>query len=1272
MKQVIPGRCEEDKEMKDKMERAVPDCVLKCGDVHYFVEVKSYPFAELDDKRFCTEGYKRPYLRDLEQALEYARRGSEQGKKRALLVYRGLPFEGLRDAVVVFEFDATEELRPSEAYSASDLSQLRYKPGPECLACEQEKCPIRNPMRKYLQDSGCSSASAPSSGCTGQQRPKDEIEAYQRLLLAEWCLARHGTRCVKCGPMHFALSQNTYHRSDLPLTEEHAKYVVQDSAILAKLISEGVLIESDCSAYTNALSKLIQALNRTEAENGLIWVDNVTRSDFIILLEYLSLLYNTDNRVEKKIKLPERCFRTFHGKVAQLLRHTAALPGDIRTFEGFYLPAIIDYLGEEVDLDKVAAKVANAVEEIAKKLGAKADSHLIRKAVEGLSDEKGQQIKKLRPFQLRALEEASQKIGGSGPPLILLTAPPGAGKTLVFLIMALAVALSGGKVLIMYPTKKLAVQQVQQLYYTLERLNATLGNKLTLAIADGDSRECREGSARALKCRGGQGSLHFDGRKYVCKDGSNEIEVEWFCECEECDPLSSRIIVTNPFKLSSILRRESPDEVKEFARDIRLIIIDEAHTLLEAKKLDFMTALLHRLILLGGLESNMPAIILSSATITSSGLPLAESYGEEVTLRSIGALERVEGSSTARSFLTALAEQLLGRGLAQKYQLVAVDYYEVPESSGRMKITAPMIVFTSPDESTAGTVQEATVTLALAAGARMGAGGRRLMRSFSSIIFFDNKEELHEVERYVRCRLLAVEGSPADKTLTKPLALKNLQQQLGGRPQGGRSASGECSIDTTKPWGSRGLEVVKTLLTRAVQQHGDNDELQIYSHLPLFCTNSADMKSALKYAYMIYSNQQAGTAPKCYDISARVAAEITYDTLSHGHDVAQRSYILIHHADLRREMRYNIEKRLEEPGKWAVVLATSTLEVGVNLRGVGVVAQHGLPRLASSVVQRFGRGGRDGDVFFTSFGVLFPRHTGEDIALLDEDYAVSRMFAFKAPEMPPRDKGRILSVEQLIAYTLQSRSNYKEVLAKSVEYLVGDKEAGDFLSEVYNRAEEIYDFIEMARESLQYNKSGNKLLNDAVDEVVGEILEHEQKLEEKSNELEEIKKDLIELSVNNDYLYKLISDISSYIKNILEKSKDKDSILYNRLALIVTTKKLQELGKRLANELSKVGGKLKYAYNVPDYVSGIANSLHQKLFETLTLEYRREGGLDAEVRWLSTVLIPPLIHPYIINIQSHRIYVERRSKNVTRRSVDIDEVFIKGRPLLTDRYGGLW
>jgi superfamily II DNA/RNA helicase len=1189
------------------------DAVLRCGDTYVVIEAKSYPFADIHEEKYCETQWTRTYVADYEQLVLYAygiRKKLDTGAKvRAVLVYRWRIKNG--DSLFIIE-PSLDDKSIEDLVVASAKGDV-YKPGPECLRCNNEKCPIREEIHRLAREFSVAKQRS--------DKGNDPERAYQELLLMEWCLARHGTRCIRCGPFYFALSQTTIHTDDLPLTNLHIDYAsrrISDKSSLQKLHSDGVLIEEDCDRYRAALNK-IQKIG-----DNVLFARDITRLDYFLLIELLSLageVYGATNLIDT-LKGRLRCYRTYHGKVAQLLRNVAALPSERRTLEGYFLPIIID----RIPTPKVS--INEALRQLAKDTSINRD-HL-ELVLGSLRNENGRQIQGLNDFQVEAVKRLLNQRGNT---FTIISAPPGAGKTLVFMIYALYRALEepNGKILIMYPTKKLAVQQLQQLYYTLEELNQKLKQKqkgeLKLAVLDGDSPRSEQDivdgrEVRSLKC-GSSGVVKYRRKKAVCEGASTTV-VDWFTETEE-GAFDKQIIITNPYKLSSLLLK--PSQASIDTRQISAIIIDEAHTVLDAETLDFLTALLHRILTLrcgdlqacGSGSSNadlttgtpsdctIPALILSSATITSSGLPLSSvltQQVENITLRSIGALERVvPARNETWNFARSLAELLLGSGLT--YQPDAIDYYELLGSieATQRKLVAPMVLFTMPEESYTGTVQEAAITLALAAEARHI---RRIsqnahLRHFSSIIFVDSKETIAEVEHYVLTRLLKREMSPTDKTLTKPL--------LGNFCQ-------------SKAPGMRGYEELKMWLTAP---QGARD-IATYNHLPLFCTKRDELALALDTARSLYSCGKADL-PQCYKHAYEVAGGMLNDASVQRKD---RRYFLIHHADLDKTERYDTERRLEQAGEWAVVLATSTLELGVNLSGVAVVGQLGVPLLAESIIQRFGRGGRSADTLHTALGVLFTKHTGEDVAMINEDYAVARLFGYKRTPLQARTDERIVSIEQLVAYQYlrtERESWYaKKAVEMSLAWLMGrDLRWRETLDEVGAR-------INVMKELKSYSEYAKRTSL----------------------------KELVELSQ-----YSLIN-ICKHINNCT----DMPDILVN------ICKKVNE-GVNSAAQYDQDIGRivLRYLWELYFGIKHLLGSCSENLNlhdELVRLEDRLKpiiGALSISAsreKLFAYALIPPMPDPRVIR-PTINVYIES-TKTKRRSSAEISEGYITARPLKVDRY----
>lgn len=1220
---IIGSECIEENPL---VKRGVADAVLRCIDKIYVLEIKSYPFAEINEESYCQRGFTRSYIADFEQAVLYGeeiRRRFSSPEVIPVLVYRGIPVEGLENTPFFIFIDV--ETARKEGASTTTSAELAYKPGPECARCRNTDCPIREKMRSYIAQG------------TAQVRAASAEVAYQELFKTEWCLARHGTRCVKCGPLYIALSQTTLHRDNLPLTEEHIHYVINSqnaSQIAEYLKAQKLLIEKSCYQYRIPLQKI-----QIDSSGRYVVAFQVTRNDYLIMLEYVSLLNSLRRRgvridVRKLLNGPERCYRTFHGEVARLIRNISALPGNRRTFEAYYLPIIIDHIGSrDIKVDQISNYFSRNLW----------NENWINKLVSNLFDEKGQPITNISGFQNEAIRKIAENITAwlekSGrSPLIILTAPPGTGKTLVFLIVAIAVALHGFKAVIMYPSKKLALQQVQQIYYIVEGLNRH-GANISLAVLDGDSKRCGrrpQGGVRALRCDGGRGSLEYQGGQYICRTNQAASQVSWFTDCEDDDALSSSIIVTNPYKLSSMLMR-SADSAKKLANSLALLVIDEVHTMLEPKHLDFFTALLHRLYLLGDVKK-YPAIILSSATVTSSGLPFADriasdASGAPITFRSVGAVERTEPPDPrmVREFSESLANALLGERLVQEYAVEPIDYYSMLGSiqgSGSTvtvaKLTAPMVVFTNPAESPSGTVQEAVVSLMIASSARRKLSAE-VLRNFSSVIFFDSKESLSEVEAYVRDRLVLKEGSPSDKTVTKPFVMNLINGNIA----------------------SYGLNLVRNILNS-----GSLAELEDFSHLTLFCTSLAELNNAYGSAKRAYnSDSSVARGPQCYNMAIDATIDIISDIRNNGRNIQNRHTLLIHHADLSDNVRYSIEEKLERPGAWSVVLSTSTLELGVNLTGVGAVGQLGLPKLAENVIQRFGRGGRDKSVLYTALGILFAKHTGEDVALIDEDYAVARLFAFKRTPVLPRDESRIISIEQLIAYTTIRALGWfrnsnvinkvEKVVESSLQFLVSDaNQANQLYHVISSRLQTMCSALQALGGSMQ--QVAHRLLRDIVNQI-------NQYIDNIRNVLQNIN--------NTCSLYENLSKIINiYETDPLKYSWELYFTLGNVLSQLDS---LPDLSKYFINNDIRI-------YNiVRDYVRDALHVARELILQYFPRAPSYSGWRTREIL-LQLTFVPPMPDPRIIEYSLAHYTVE--SGGIRRRSRELREAYLKSAPLKTDRY----
>ena len=102
-------------------------------------------------------------------------------------------------------------------------------------------------------------------------------------------------------------------------------------------------------------------------------------------------------------------------------------------------------------------------------------------------------------------------------------------------------------------------------------------------------------------------------------------------------------------------------------------------------------------------------------------------------------------------------------------------------------------------------------------------------------------------------------------------------------------------------------------------------------------------------------------------------------------EVADEVIAAAHHGSIAKETRQNIEDRLKQ-GTLPAIVATSSLELGIDMGAVDLVIQIEAPPSIASGIQRIGRAGHQVDG--VSKGIVFPKFRGD---LLACSAAVQRM-----------------------------------------------------------------------------------------------------------------------------------------------------------------------------------------------------------------------------------------------------------------------------------------
>ena len=130
-----------------------------------------------------------------------------------------------------------------------------------------------------------------------------------------------------------------------------------------------------------------------------------------------------------------------------------------------------------------------------------------------------------------------------------------------------------------------------------------------------------------------------------------------------------------------------------------------------------------------------------------------------------------------------------------------------------------------------------------------------------------------------------------------------------------------------------------------------------------------------------------------------------------------------HHGSVSKEQRAQIEADLKS-GVLPCVVATSSLELGIDMGAVDVVVQVEAPPSVASGLQRVGRAGHQ--VGATSQGVFFPKHRGD---LVESAVVVERMRAGAIEEVAELRNPLDVLAQQLVATVALEEHSTDELYA---------------------------------------------------------------------------------------------------------------------------------------------------------------------------------------------------------------------------------------------------
>jgi len=186
-------------------------------------------------------------------------------------------------------------------------------------------------------------------------------------------------------------------------------------------------------------------------------------------------------------------------------------------------------------------------------------------------------------------------------------------------------------------------------------------------------------------------------------------------------------------------------------------------------------------------------------------------------------------------------------------------------------------------------------------------------------------------------------------------------------------------------------------------------------------------------------------------------------------ELAGEELALAHHGSIAKEMRAAIEDRLKR-GDLPAIIATSSLELGIDIGAVDLVVQIEAPLSVASGVQRIGRAGHQ--VGAVSKGIIFPKFRGDLLACATVTAQIEA--GFVEATYYPRNPLDVLA-QQIVA-TVVAREAAVEVDALYAEV----KRAAPFASLPRRSFEGVLDMLSGRYPSEQFGELRPRLTWDRI------------------------------------------------------------------------------------------------------------------------------------------------------------------------------------------------
>ncbi|MBV7651419.1 ATP-dependent helicase [Streptomyces albidoflavus] len=380
----------------------------------------------------------------------------------------------------------------------------------------------------------------------------------------------------------------------------------------------------------------------------------------------------------------------------------------------------------------------------------------------------------------------------------------------------------------------------------------------------------------------------------------------------------------------------------------------------------------------------------------------------------------VDVERNLRSPLTGIRQESVRLGLPEPEVRVGIRSGDTPAAERRSLATRPPdILITTPE----------SLFLMLTSSAR------EALEGVETVIL----DEVHAVAGTKRGAHLALSLERLDELLPKPARRIGLSATVRPVDEVARFLSPQRRVEIVQPASGKEFDLsvvvpvedLGELGGSPVSDEGSGDRPSIWPHVE---ERIADLIQSHR-STIVFANSRRLAERLCNRLNEIAYERATGEAMPEDHSPAELMgaassasgapplIARAHHGSVSKEQRAQVEEDLKA-GRLPAVVATSSLELGIDMGAVDLVVQVESPPSVASGLQRVGRAGHQ--VGAVSTGVVFPKYRGDLVqsAVVTERMREGRIEALRVPSNPLD-----VLAQQIVAMTAMDTWQFDDLLS---------------------------------------------------------------------------------------------------------------------------------------------------------------------------------------------------------------------------------------------------